>query len=94
NGNYAPAYRAIRTDRYLYVLYANRQSELYDMRRDPGQLRNLAASPRSKRVRKWLYGHLVGLTTCAGEGCRAEIGPDPAPPKKPRKPAPKAGSRK
>ncbi len=46
NGNFAPAYRAIRTDRYLYVLYANGQSELYDMRRDPGQLRNLAANPR------------------------------------------------
>ena len=37
NGNSAPAYRAIRTDRYLYVLYANGQTELYDMKRDPAQ---------------------------------------------------------
>jgi arylsulfatase A-like enzyme len=89
NGNFAPAYRAVRTDRYLYVLYSNRQSELYDMRHDPGQLRNRASDPRYKPVRKWLYGHLVGLTGCAGESCRTEIGPDPAPLKRaPRPPAP------
>jgi N-acetylglucosamine-6-sulfatase len=86
NGNFAPAYRAIRTDRYLYVLYANKQSELYDMRSDPGQLRNLSGNRRFKPVRRWLYGQLVGLTTCAGEACRIEIGPDLAPRKKQPKP--------
>ena len=35
NGNFAPAYRAVRTSRYLYVLYANGQSELYDLLLDP-----------------------------------------------------------
>ncbi len=82
NGNFAPAYRAVRTSRYLYVLYANKQSELYDMRRDPAQLRNVAADRRYRPVRRWLFGHLAALTGCAGPSCRIEVGPDPAPRKK------------
>jgi len=90
NGSAAPAYRAIRTDRYLYVLYSNGQSELYDMRRDPGQLRNKADDSRYKAVRKLLFNHMVAFSTCVGATCRFEIGPDPAPRKgkpEPEKPA-------
>ena len=61
NGNFAPAYRAIRTDRYLYVLYGNSQSELYDMKRDPAQQNSLHKDKRFRPVRKWLFTHLVGL---------------------------------
>ena len=87
NGNFAPAYRAIRTGRYLYVLYANGQSELYDMLLDPAQLRSKHADPRYRFVRKFLFGQLVALSTCRSAGCRTEIGPDPAPlPKKKVKP--------
>ncbi len=75
----APAYRAIRTDRYLFVLYANGQSELYDMRRDPGQLRSLIGDKRYRFVRKWLYDQLVPLSGCAGHGCRVEVGAEPPP---------------
>ena len=46
NTNAAPAYRAIRTDRYEYTIYANGQTELYDMKRDPDQLNSLARDPR------------------------------------------------
>ena len=52
NGNFAPAYRAIRTDRYLYVLYGNGQSELYDMKRDPAQQNSLHKDRRYRPVRK------------------------------------------
>jgi N-acetylglucosamine-6-sulfatase len=38
-----PAYSGIRTHRYLYVEYENGWKELYDVRADPFQLRNLAA---------------------------------------------------
>ena len=79
NGNFAPAYKAIRTDRYLYVLYANGQTELYDMLYDPAQVRSLAADRRFKPVRKYLFNALVSLATCAGAGCRAEIPPEPLP---------------
>ena len=87
NTNKAPAYRSIRTDRYEYTIYANGQTELYDMKRDPAQLHSLAHDPRYRYVRKWLYNALVPLSACAGPSCRIELGPDPAP-------LPKQASRK
>ncbi len=86
NGNFAPAYKAIRSDRYLYVLYSNGQSELYDMLRDPAQLRNVAGDRRYKRVRKFMRVHLAGFTGCAGFTCRVEIGAEPRPLKRKAKP--------
>jgi N-acetylglucosamine-6-sulfatase len=79
NSNSAPAFRSIRTDRYEYTVYANGQTELYDMKRDPAQLNSLAKNPRYRFVRKWLFDRLATLSTCAGAACRAEIGPDPFP---------------
>jgi N-acetylglucosamine-6-sulfatase len=79
NTNSAPAYRSIRTDRYEYTVYANGQTELYDMKRDPGQLSSLAMNRRYRYVRKWLYDQLIPLSSCAGPSCRVELGPDPAP---------------
>jgi N-acetylglucosamine-6-sulfatase len=79
NTNAAPAYRSIRTDRYEYTVYANGQTELYDMKRDPAQLNSLALDPRYRYVRKWLFDQLAVLSVCAGASCRVEIGPDPAP---------------
>jgi N-acetylglucosamine-6-sulfatase len=79
NTDTAPAYRSIRTDRYEYTVYANGQTELYDMLRDPAQLHSLALDPRYRYVRKWLYDALIPLSTCAGPSCRVELGPDPAP---------------
>ena len=75
----APAYRAIRTDRYLFVVYANGQTELYDMRRDPAQLRSLASDKRFRFVRKWLFDQMVPLSSCAGPSCRVEVGVEPPP---------------
>ena len=75
----APAYRSIRTDRYEYTVYANGQTELYDMWRDPAQLRSLARDPRYRYVRKWLYNALIPLSFCAGVSCRVDLGPDPLP---------------
>ena len=79
NTDTAPAYRSIRTDRYEYTVYANGQTELYDMKRDPAQLHSLALDPRYRPVRKWLYTQLVPLSSCAGPSCRIELGPDLAP---------------
>jgi arylsulfatase A-like enzyme len=88
NGNFAPAYKAIRTDRYLYVLYANGQTELYDMLSDPFQLRSLASNKRFNPIRKYLFNALVLYSTCRGAGCRADLPPEPPPLPKP-KPKPK-----
>jgi N-acetylglucosamine-6-sulfatase len=75
----APAYRAIRTDRYLFVLYSNGQAELYDMKGDPAQLRSLVGNKRFRYVRRWLFDHLIALSGCAGASCRIELGPEPPP---------------
>jgi N-acetylglucosamine-6-sulfatase len=79
NTDTAPAYRSIRTDRYEYTIYSNGQSELYDMRLDPYQLHNVVKDPRYRYVRRWLFEHLIPLSTCAAAACRVEIGPDPVP---------------
>jgi arylsulfatase A-like enzyme len=78
-GDRAPAYRAIRTDRYLYVLYASGDVELYDMQNDPAQLRSLARSKRYAPVRAWHFQHLLQLLNCDGQQCREAIGNPPAP---------------
>jgi hypothetical protein len=64
------------------------------MKRDPAQLQSLAKDPRYRFVRKFLYDHLAVLSTCAGEACRVDIGPDPLPlPKSAfRKKGPKPGT--
>ena len=85
----APAYRSIRTDRYEFTVYANGQTELYDMKRDPQQLNSVVRDPRYRYVRRWLFTQLIPLSTCAGEPCRVELGPDPPPLSKKAVPPPK-----
>ena len=41
-----PAWRAVRTTRWLYVDYKGGQRELYDLKRDPAQMNSLASDPR------------------------------------------------
>ena len=61
-------YTAIRRPDVLYVEYVNGERELYDLARDPGQLRNLApARPRAVRS---LARELATLRDCRGEECR------------------------
>jgi N-acetylglucosamine-6-sulfatase len=79
NSNKAPAFRSIRTARYEYTIYANGQSELYDMLHDPAQLHSVVKDPRYADVRRWLYDRLIPLSTCDGPACRVELGPDPLP---------------
>jgi arylsulfatase A-like enzyme len=93
NGNFSPAYRAIRTDRYLYVLYANGQTELYDLLLDPAQQRSVHADPRYRPARRFLFARLVTLSNCDKAICREEAGIDPVPLRGPKpkvkKPKPK-----
>lgn len=75
----APAYRALRTDRYLYVLYSTGRSELYDMRVDPAQLNSKHKDPRYRLVRKWLFDKLTEFSSCAGASCLAGVDTEPLP---------------
>ena len=49
-----PCYCGVRTDRFLFVRYANRLEELYDERLDPFELRNIAGKPFAAPVQNRL----------------------------------------
>jgi len=63
-----PNYDAVRTDRYLYVAYANGDRELYDTHADPEEVRNLAGTkPPLERA---LARRMSQLSRCEARGCR------------------------
>jgi len=74
NGNGAnnvPAYRAIRTSRFVYAQHLSTgEFELYDLRRDPYQLRSVDGGTRYEAVQRDLAARLRLLKSCAGRGCQ------------------------
>lgn len=77
----APAvnYRGFRVGPYKYVRYRNGARELYDLERDPWELRNRIDSARYADVRSYMARHLREVLDCQGESCRRELPPWPAP---------------
>jgi N-acetylglucosamine-6-sulfatase len=67
------SYRAVRTGRWLYVEYSGGPRELYDLRRDPYELRSLDASASHRRVRMALHRILRRLVRCSGASCRVSF---------------------
>jgi arylsulfatase A-like enzyme len=64
-------YRAIRTERWLYVEYHGGMRELYDLGQDPHQLSSLHRDRGHARVRARLARRLARLARCAGSACLA-----------------------
>jgi arylsulfatase A-like enzyme len=64
------SYRAIRTARWLYVRWRDGGRELYDLQRDPDQMRSLHAGQAHRRIRRVLAKRLRVLARCAGARCR------------------------
>jgi N-acetylglucosamine-6-sulfatase len=63
-------YTGVRTDRYTYAVYTETgERELYDRRKDPHQLRNVAADPAYAGVVKRLEAKRRALAKCRGRGC-------------------------
>jgi arylsulfatase A-like enzyme len=79
SADYGLPYEAVRTDRYLYVDYATGQEELYDLRDDPYELKNVAADPSYDATKRALARHLDQLRDCAGSDCDQPIGRVPPP---------------
>ncbi|MFL5866069.1 MAG: sulfatase [Thermoleophilaceae bacterium] len=66
-------YRGVRTDRYTYVVYKETgEEELYDRRKDPSELRNVAADPAYAAVKAKLAAKLARLNTCKGRACNVK----------------------
>ena len=63
-------YAAVRLRGAVYAEYENGERELYDLRRDPHQLRNLAGLSRHARLQRDLARRLSALRACSGRGCR------------------------
>jgi arylsulfatase A-like enzyme len=68
-GNRA-SYTAVRTERWLWVEYDDGGRELYDLARDPLQLRSRHAGKAFAAARVELAARLAELRDCAGEDCR------------------------
>src|SRR3954452_15818165 len=65
-------YTGVRTDRYTYAVYTEtKEVELYDRRKDPYELDNVAGMPAYAAVQKRLAGRLAKLAHCAGGACRS-----------------------
>ena len=75
------SYRAVRTNRWLYIEYRDGARELYDLARDPNELNSHYPDPRYRPVRRTLHGLLGRLAHCRAATCRepaphaAESGP-------------------
>src|SRR5215217_4211456 len=65
-----PWLKALRTKNYLYVNYKSEEKELYDLREDPNEQKNIyfGAPPE---LRRRLEGQLDALRQCSAEECRA-----------------------
>ncbi len=65
-----PAWRAVRTTRWLFVDYVGGQSELYDLKRDPAELNSLSGDPRYRIRLRTLRRILADLSSCEGRACQ------------------------
>jgi arylsulfatase A-like enzyme len=60
----------VRTDRYTYVVYEETgEQELYDRRKDPYQLTNIAGNPAYAQIKTKLARQLAKLDRCKGRSC-------------------------
>jgi arylsulfatase A-like enzyme len=63
-------YKGVRTDRYTYVVFTESGGEeLYDRKKDPSQLRSVAADPAYAKVKAHLAAKLAKLDRCRGRSC-------------------------
>jgi N-acetylglucosamine-6-sulfatase len=63
-------YTGVRTDRYTYVVYTETgEKELYDRRKDPYQLTNIAGTSAYAKIEAKLAAQLTKLDRCKGRSC-------------------------
>ena len=70
-GNDQPFFSGLRNYRFKYVEHVTGEVELYDLRRDPHELKSLHGDPALARYRAGLHRRLLALQACSGRTCRA-----------------------
>jgi N-acetylglucosamine-6-sulfatase len=65
-----PRYRGVRTNRFKYLEYPNGEREMYDLDRDPDEMKSLQDKTKYDAEQAALHGLLTRLQTCAGGACR------------------------
>jgi N-acetylglucosamine-6-sulfatase len=70
-----PAFRALRSEDVLYTEYETGERELYNLRKDPYQIANIAREVPKSLLREYSR-QLEALATCAGSEC-ARLENDP-----------------
>jgi N-acetylglucosamine-6-sulfatase len=63
------AYKALRSNHYLYVQYSSGERELYDLRNDPDELHNIIKQAEPSLIKRFSFW-LNQLMQCKGSGCR------------------------
>jgi arylsulfatase A-like enzyme len=64
-------WKGVRTERYTYVVYKETgEEELYDRRKDPSELRSVAADPAYAKIKARLAARLAKLDRCRGHSCQ------------------------
>ena len=66
----ADSFHAVETKRWLYVRRETDRSELYDLRKDPGELENVTDDPAYAETRARLDQAVRRLEDCSGRDCR------------------------
>jgi len=64
-----PRFAGLRTRRYKYIEHLWGAKEIYDLRRDPDELTNLARLPRKAGLKAQLGRRLAELRGCTGASC-------------------------
>lgn len=72
-------YRGFRVGPYKYIEYERGGAELYDLSRDPFEMKNHIDSPRYAAVKQYMRSHLAAVAECKAADCRAELPPWPRP---------------
>jgi N-acetylglucosamine-6-sulfatase len=64
-------WQGVRSDSYVYVRYDDGFEELYDLKKDPAQLQNVADAAAYQAVRADYASRLARLKDCSGPTCRS-----------------------
>ncbi|HEU0304733.1 MAG TPA: sulfatase-like hydrolase/transferase [Gaiellaceae bacterium] len=64
---------AVRTPKWMYAQYFTGEAELYDLSKDPYELRSLHANVTAARIRGDLADRLSRLRSCVGADCRVGV---------------------